>query len=101
MRTVTGRRKYFHRLHGYGFLYSEEVDGDIFVHCTAKISENAWTCLLNRDYDDTELVANIVKTDKGWQALQVDSAEELDRGRLSEAPANGSAARRPGMRESR
>ncbi len=66
-----GRVKYFNDLKGWGFITSEDIEQDIFVHYTAIKMEGFKTLK-----EGQEVVYELMKTDQGPRATNVVLAEQ-------------------------
>jgi CspA family cold shock protein len=78
---VSGRVKWYDVIRGYGFVTSPDVEGDILVHANcvrasgrAALPENA----------EVQIEASLFE--RGWQAVQVLSVEEVEVDGLAERP---------------
>ena len=67
---MKGKVKWFNNEKGYGFINSSEPE-DIFVHYTA-INQEGYRTLSEGQTD----AFNLIKTDKGLQAIDVKPIEE-------------------------
>jgi len=67
---MIGKVKWFNNEKGFGFIESEEVNEDIFVHYSSILSEG-YKSLVEGQYVEFELV----RTDKGLQAKNVVAAK--------------------------
>jgi len=66
-----GRVKYFNDLKGWGFITSEDIEQDIFVHYTAIKMEGFKTLK-----EGQEVVYELMKTEQGPRATNVVLAEQ-------------------------
>ncbi|HEX2896761.1 MAG TPA: cold shock domain-containing protein [candidate division Zixibacteria bacterium] len=66
-----GRVKYFNDLKGWGFITSQDIEQDIFVHYTAIKMEGFKTLK-----EGQEVVYELMKTEQGPRALNVVLAEQ-------------------------
>ena len=63
---MVGRVKTFNKQKGYGFINSDEIDGDIFFHYSSIVMEGFKTIEVG-----AEVEFNLEKTDKGQRASNV------------------------------
>ena len=66
---TTGTVKFFDTKRGFGFITSDEIDGDLFVHYRSILSEGF------KNLREGQQVTFIqVESAKGWQAVEVEPA---------------------------
>jgi CspA family cold shock protein len=63
---VVGRVKWFNQFKGYGFIETENISGDIFLHFSA-IDKSGIDRLNNNDV----ILCEVVKTDAGYQVSEI------------------------------
>ena len=68
-----GRVKYFNDLKGWGFITSEDIEQDIFVHYSAIKMEGFKTLK-----EGQEVLYELTKTEQGPRALNVTLAELVE-----------------------
>ena len=66
---TTGTVKFFDTKRGFGFITSDEIDGDLFVHYRSILSEG-----FKNPREGQQVTFTQVESAKGWQAVEVKPA---------------------------
>jgi CspA family cold shock protein len=80
---VTGRVKWYDVIRGYGFIVSEDIEGDILAHanCVRASGRSALP-------EGAEVEIEAALFERGWQAVQIRAVKTVDAPGLAERPSD-------------